>query len=90
MKSKLKRKYARLCLILIASGVICMLVPFVLTLSGVGKYWIIVGAILLFSAAVVKHIFLKCPYCGFRGLMPQWTANGTYHCPGCGEKVLWE
>lgn len=89
MKSKLKRKYAYLCLIVFISGIICLWLPFFAS-SEVGKYCVIAGSTLILVALGIKYIFLKYPCCGYRGLVPQWHGNGSYHCPKCGQKVFWE
>lgn len=90
MKSKLKRKYAYLCLILFVAGIVCVWLPFLLVSFEIGKYCVIVGSILILFALGIKYTLLKCPCCGYRGLVPQWKGNGNYHCPRCGKKVLWE
>lgn len=90
MKSKLKRKYAYLCLSLFVAGIVCVWVPFLFVSSETGKYFVIVGIILVLCALGAKYILLKCPYCGYRGLVPQWHSNGNCHCPQCGNKILWE
>ena len=89
MERKLKRKYAYLCLVLFIVGVVCIWLPFFIS-PETAKYCVAVGSILILFSLGVKYIFLKCPYCGYRGLVPQWHSNANYCCPHCGEKVLWK
>lgn len=90
MKLKLKRKYAYLCLFFFVAGVVCLWLPFLFISSEAGKYCVIVGSILILCALGIKYILLKCPCCGYGGLVPQLHGNDNYHCPKCGKKVLWE
>lgn len=90
MKAKLKRKYAYLCLILFIAGIACIWLPLLFTSSEIGKYFVIAGVVLILSALGIKYTLLKCPCCGYKGLVPQWRENNNCHCPKCGEKITWE
>ena len=90
MKAKLKRKYAYLCLSLFVAGIACIWLPLLFASSEIGKYFVIAGVILIFGALGIKYTLLKCPCCGYKGLVPQWRGNNNYHCPKCGEKITWE
>ncbi len=88
---KLKRKYAFLSLALLICGVLFLWVPFLFYTSvKLGKIFVIGGIIMILSALVLKYILLKCPNCGFAGLVPQLSGNETYYCPKCGKKIKWE
>ncbi len=90
MKAKLKRKYAYLCLSLFVAGIICIWLPLLFHSSGAGKWFVIVGVVLILGALGIKYTLLKCPCCGYKGLIPQWRGNSNYHCPKCGEKITWK
>ena len=90
MKPKLKRKYAYLCLSLFIVGIVCVWFPFLFTLLDIGKYFVIVGIVLILCSLGIKYTLLKCPCCGYKGLVPQWRSNNNYYCPKCGKKIIWE
>lgn len=90
---KLKRKYARLCIILGVMALVCCWSSIFIVVhisEFIAKLLIGGGAVLLFCALGVKFALLRCPECGYSGLMPQWSKNDSYHCPKCGIKVHWE
>ena len=92
---KLKRNYARLCILVFALGLGCWLFPGLVT-AFTGKAFprsavlLGVGTVFVLGALGIKYLLLKCPNCGYSGLSPQWRKNDSYHCPGCGKKVHWE
>ena len=69
-----KRIYARICIII---GILGMLL-------------VVIGGILILCSLVIKFHLLRCPYCGWGGLIPQWYRNDTYCCPKCGNRIHWE
>ena len=85
----LKRRFARASIVLFCFGLVCMWIPLIFARSD-WAFLIILGTIAILCALTIKYVKLRCPSCGFGGLMPQWSQNDTYHCPKCGELVHWE
>ena len=84
----LKRKYARISIVLFLVGVaVILLSP---TFSYFGNDWGLVfyftGLALDIAAFVVRFIFIRCQSCGKVSPMPQWTRSGTIYCHKCGER----
>lgn len=87
----LKRKYARICITIFSAGVVCIWFPLLFPVSPtIDKKIVIVGIIAILCSLIVKYTKLRCSFCGFGGLMPQWSKNDTYHCPKCGNIIHWE
>ena len=72
-----KRIYARICIIIGILGIACTYSPLILPVP-----WKTETKVLL--------VVMRCPYCGWGGLIPQWYRNDTYCCPKCGNRIHWE
>lgn len=89
-----KRIYARICIVIGALGFACMFAQ--ITLSSLQAAattdlrLFVIGCILCVCSLVIKFHVLRCPYCGWGGLIPQWYQNDTYCCPKCGNRIHWE
>ena len=89
-----KRIYARICIVIGALGFACMFAQ--ITLSSLQAAattdlrLFVIGCILFVCSLVIKFHVLRCPCCGWGGLIPQWYRNDTYCCPKCGNRIHWE
>lgn len=82
---KLKRTYARLSILALAAGIVCLCIPAVFNLHESAETFIYAGGALMLASLLVKTLLLRCPNCGYRGAIPQWSKSGNIHCPKCGE-----
>lgn len=88
-----KRIYARICIIIGILGIACTYSPLILPVpwkTETKVLLVVIGAILILCSLVIKFHLLRCPYCGWGGLIPQWYRNDTYCCPKCGNRIHWE
>jgi DNA-directed RNA polymerase subunit RPC12/RpoP len=82
---KLKRRFARGAIAALAFGIVCLCIPPVFDLHESAEYFIYAGGALILISLLIKTLLLKCPTCGYRGAIPQWSKSGSIHCPKCGE-----
>lgn len=89
---KLKRKYARLTLILLGMCLVSIFLTYVgrgeIAFSGT----FLVLTLLFFAAmAFVRIHYLKCPYCRKGLAVPHWSpwAEKQY-CPKCGQQFVFD
>lgn len=88
-----KRIYARICIIIGILGIACTYSPLILPVpwkTETKVLLVVIGGILILCSLVIKFHLLRCPYCGWGGLIPQWYRNDTYCCPKCGNRIHWE
>ena len=79
-----KRIYARICIIIGILGIACTYSPLILPVpwkTETKVLLVVIGGILILCSLVIKFHLLRCPYCGWGGLIPQWYRNDTYCCP---------
>lgn len=79
-----KRIYARICIIIGALGIACTYSPLILPVpwkTETKVLLVVIGGILILCSLVIKFHLLRCPYCGWGGLIPQWYRNDTYLLP---------
>ena len=84
-----KRIYARICIIIGILGIACTYSPLILPVpwkTETKVLLVVIGGILILCSLVIKFHLLRCPYCGWGGLIPQWYRNDTYCCPKCGNR----
>lgn len=92
----LKRKYARLCLVLLALTFIFVAMPVVmcdfLDLDLVFWGCLGIGGAFICTALIfcVRYYCLRCPYCGRSMAMPQWNAGKRHYCPSCGKLFIYD
>lgn len=76
-----KRIYARICIIIGILGIACTYSPLILPVpwkTETKVLLVVIGGILILCSLVIKFHLLRCPYCGWGGLIPQWYRNDTY------------
>ena len=79
-----KRIYARICIIIGILGIACTYSPLILPVpwkTETKVLLVVIGGILILCSLVIKFHLLRCPYCGWGGLIPQWYRNDTYLLP---------
>ena len=93
---KLKRKYARLCLVFLAMTLIFVAMPVVMCdfLDLDAALWgrLGVGGAVICMVLIwyVRNCCLRCPHCG-RGLaVPRWNAGERRYCSSCGEPFIFD
>ena len=88
----LKRKYARLTIVLFVAGLLLICIcPIAKHLGLVCEIASCVSGFVLFVASlVIRIIFLKCPTCRKAIPSPQWSKNGTILCVKCGERFIYD
>ena len=88
----LKRKYARISIVLLVAGVavilMCPTFGYISVLTGTVCYF--TGLALAIAGFVVRFIFIRCPSCEKVSPMPQWTRSGTIYCHKCGERFTYD
>ena len=73
-----KRIYARICIIIGILGIACTYSPLILPVpwkTETKVLLVVIGGILILCSLVIKFHLLRCPYCGWGGLIPQWYRN---------------
>lgn len=94
MKS-LKRKHARLMLVLMVLAIALAIVPVVAYDVGslLWAFWGVIGASLCtISMIVVGAVFLRCPHCG-KGMARSYWKSGEGHeqfCRKCGKRFFFD
>ena len=83
---KISRTYARACIITLSIGILMLLV---------GGYfdnivYLYIALVFTSIAFIIKYFVLKCPYCGWAGVPPQWSKSGTIYCPKCGKLMEYD
>ena len=76
-----KRIYARICIIIGILGIACTYSLLILPVpwkTETKVLLVVIGGILILCSLVIKFHLLRCPYCGWGGLIPQWYRNDTY------------
>lgn len=79
-----KRIYARICIIIGILGIACTYSPLILPVpwkTETKVLLVVIGGILILCSLVIKFHVLRCPCCGWGGLIPQWYRNDTYLLP---------
>lgn len=80
-QTSVKRIYARICIIIGILGIACTYSPLILPVpwkTETKVLLVVIGGILILCSLVIKFHLLRCPYCGWGGLIPQWYRNDTY------------
>lgn len=83
---KVSRLWARLCILLDAAAIALVLLIPLLDRPGL----IGVGFAFLLGSFGIKFFVLRCPNCRKGGMAPQWSKNGTHHCPRCGALLEYD
>ena len=68
-----KRIYARICIIIGILGIACTYSPLILPVpwkTETKVLLVVIGGILILCSLVIKFHLLRCPYCGWGGLLP--------------------
>lgn len=84
LQPSVKRIYARICIIIGALGIACTYSPLILPVPWKAEtkvLLVVIGGILILCPLVIKFHVLRCPCCGWGGLIPQWYRNDTYLLP---------
>ena len=85
----IKLKYSRLSIAMIVVGLILINICFLVPVPNI--WWIYisvgVGAAICLAAFLIKLFVIRCPSCGFRGIMPQVSSKRVADCIRCGEPV---
>ena len=87
-----KRKYARiyifLCLLAVASFILCAILSSMPAVYPIG--FACLGIASLISALLLRAVVLICPSCGKRALRPQWSKSATLYCVYCGKPIQYD
>ena len=86
----LKRRYARISIVLVALGAAIFLLFRVYYGHVYEIAFVCIGTAVLIAGMVVSFIFIKCPSCGKRSTGPQWSKSGTRYCRYCGERFIYD
>ena len=92
---RLKRKWARVCTVLMVLTILCVFLPWVMyDLLGRSIAWAIAGVtgatLGLTAMLIVKFVCLRCPNCGKSAARPQWKPGTRYYCPCCGKPFVYD
>ena len=86
----LKRRYARISIVLTVLGLAILLLFRTYYGHVYEIVFVYIGAALSITGMIIGFIFMKCPSCGKRSAMPQWSKSGTRHCIYCGECFVYD
>ena len=89
----LKRKYAKLCIVLFVVGLALLFLCTVFASFGAVYGAVALGLSLAFiiAAAVIEFVFMRCPSCGLtRYPMLWWFKNDTFYCYRCGKPFIFD
>ncbi len=94
----LKRKHARLEMVLMAAAIALAFLPWVMyDLAGADSLlWAFLGAVgaiaCLGAMMIVQHTCLRCPHCGRSAARPYWKAGEGHEqfCPKCGQPLVFD
>jgi len=88
----IKRKHARLSIVLLLSGIVCLLlgIAFENTFYSFAIVVYIMSVVLVAAAVVVSFKYLKCPGCRRRSSLPQWSGGGKHKCRYCGTEYSYD
>lgn len=93
-EKRLRRRWARVSIVLVISGAGCILLGLLLGRAVYPWKWtgglIILGSVLLVAALMVKYTSLRCPSCGKGAAMPLWNPGKRFYCPCCGKPFLFD
>ena len=88
----LKRKIARLCILLYAAAIaLCLLgttITFFSETLGIISLFVAIAAPV--AAVVIGLIFLRCKSCGLTVARLQWSSNREFYCCRCGEQYKYD
>ena len=76
-------KWSRICILLLALGIILASLGIILHSVAV----MLIGCGVLIASAVLQLILLRCPFCGLVGMPLRWYEPREHHCPRCGKTV---
>ena len=83
---KLKRIFARLCLLGWALGAVLFAIGALTRVP-----WVVAASLGVWLAAfIARYALLRCPHCGYMSAPPQWSKNATIRCPQCGEPFTYD
>ena len=88
----LKRKYAKLCIVLLAVGLAILFLNSIFASFGF-VYGIVafgLGWAFIIAAFVVRIIFMRCPSCGLTAPLPRWSSSETFYCHRCGKPFIYD
>ena len=86
---KLERKWARVCFVLLAAAVVCIVTPWLLLAvlkvesKGFPIVFGILAAICALAEFLISRKYLRCPHCGKSTVPPRWSNKVRYRCTRC-------
>lgn len=92
----LKRKHARLCLILLGLAVlslVCLaLTAYVVKPEGLfwDIFWIVSVWFFMTATIISEILLLRCKNCGKTCTRPRWNPGETLYCPICGKPFVFD
>nr|WP_325213427.1 hypothetical protein [uncultured Oscillibacter sp.] len=92
----LKRKWARLCVVLLGLTVGFIALPVVMCelleadLAVWGRLGLIGALGGIAAVTAVRYYCLRCPNCGRGMAAPQWKTGERRYCPCCGEPFVYD
>lgn len=93
-EKRLRRRWARVNIVLIGSGVGCVLLGLLMGRAVYQWKWpgglIILGIVLLVAAVIVRYTSLRCPHCGKGIAFPIWNHGKRHYCVNCGKPFLFD
>ena len=93
---KLQRKWARVCLALMAAAALSACVPAAAYewFGAKSLLWGILGAAgavgFFLASLLVRRRRLRCPHCGKGSVSPRWMISHRLYCPYCGQPFLFD
>lgn len=93
-RAVLKRKHARLCLVLFYAGAALLILGNVAKrfthVAGLGDGLLVLAVVLLACAGLVLSRYLRCPVCGKRYARPRWNVFHTDYCSFCRRPFIFD
>lgn len=92
----LKRKHARLCLILLGVSVLNIvgfwLSEYVLKVDSLfwGIFWVCSTSVFLIATIIAEVLLLRCKNCGKTVTRPRWNPGAILYCPLCGKPFIFD
>ena len=86
----LKRRYARISIVLTLLGLTVLILFRTYYGHVYERVFTCIGAALAIAGMIIGFIFMRCPSCGKRSAMPQWSKSGTRRCIYCGECFVYD
>ena len=92
---RLKRKWARLVIGLLAADVLLWGLVIALTGYVMTETWWFLGLLALAPSLLLVTLYLRlrlllCPHCENASGVPQWKPGKRYYCPRCGKPFVYD